>query len=73
MLYSLLFEMLIKLNEEHAFYENLKSILTFLLIFYTIIIDFILKFSSLQNEFNIIMILINKFNKRMISAFKKNI
>ena len=34
-------------TKRHALYESLNPILTFLLIFYTIIIDFILKFSSL--------------------------
>ena len=34
-------------TKRHALYGNLKSILTFFLIFYTIIIDFILEFSFL--------------------------
>ena len=60
-------------TKKHAFYESLKSILTSPLIFYTIIIDFILRFSFFQNEFNIIMILTNNFNKKMISTFEKDI
>ena len=60
-------------TKKHVFYENLKSILSFFLIFYTIIIDFILRFSFLKNEFNMIIILINKFNKRIIMTLEKDI
>ena len=59
--------------KKHVFYESFKSILSFFLIFYTIIIDFILKFSFFENEFNIIMILTNKFNKKIITTLEKDI
>ena len=59
--------------KKHVFYENLKLILTSLIIFYMIIIDFFFKFSFFENEFNIMIILINKFSKRAITTFEKNI
>ena len=49
-------------TKRHAFYENLKSNLSFFLI----IINFILRFSFFENEFNIIIILTNKFNKKSL-------
>ena len=59
--------------KKHVFYKIFKSILLFSLIFYRIIINFILKFLFFENEFNIMMILINKFNKRIIMTLEKDI
>ena len=60
-------------TKRHAFYENLRLIIIFALIYHTVIIDFILTFSLLKNELNIIIIVINKFFKKIIFAAGKNI
>ena len=57
----------------YILYKNLKFILTPALIFYTIIINFILIFLLLKNEFNIIINIINKFSKKIIFTLKKDI
>ena len=57
--------------KRYVFYKSLKSILTPLLIFYTIIINFILKLSFLQNEFNMIMKLINELIKKSFRRLEK--
>ena len=59
--------------KKHVFNENFKSILSPSLIFYTIIINFILRFLFFENKFNMIMILTNKFNKRIIITLEKDI
>ena len=65
--------MLIKLNEKTRFLQKSQIDFIIFLIFHTIIIDFILKFSFFENEFNIMMILTNKFNQKIIITLEKNI
>ena len=57
--------------KRYVFYKSLKLIPTLSLIFYIIIINFILALSLFENKFNITIIVIDKFFKKMISAFEK--
>ena len=60
-------------TKRYISYESLRSILTLSLIFHIIIINFILALLLLENKFNIIIIIIDKFCKKITSALRKNI
>ena len=65
--------MLNKLNEEIYFIRKSKIYSYFFLALYIIIINFILVLSRLKNNFNIIILITNKFFKRIITILDKNI
>ena len=54
----------------HCFYESLQFILSSSIFFYIITMNFILKLS--KNEFNILMIIMNKFIKCITLIFSKS-
>ena len=57
----------------HKFYHTFQSILSLLIFFHCIIIDFLLILSNFHIDMNNIMSIIDKFNKRIIIISSKNI
>ena len=53
-------------------YEFLNLIVTLAILFYTLVIDFIVELLKIDN-YNILLIIIDKFIKKILLIFKKNI
>ena len=59
--------------KRYAKYDSLTSIIESLILYYTIVVDFILTLLKTTKRMNIIMLIIYKFSKRIIFIFDKNI
>ena len=58
--------------KRYQFYESLSSIKSPLILFHTLTLDFILTLSTFKkNAYNTILLIINKFIKRIINISKK--
>ena len=58
--------------KRHSIYDEFISIIIFAISFHTIIINFIIVLSEIKNGYNIFLIVICKFIKRVLLIFEKN-
>ena len=58
--------------KRNKFYDSFQSILSSFVLFYLLIIDFVLVFFSFYTNINNVMLVTNKFNKRITIVSNKN-
>ena len=60
-------------TSQHRLYKSMQSILTFSWSFHVLIINFILALLTTSDEYNIILLITDKFSKTIILIFKQKI